>query len=257
MLVVVQMGHVGRTTGATGAPGEQAFTAAAGEAARAEILAVGHQCRLIPADPPKTQYAGDMFVAIHADGGPPESNGASVGYMNSEGRRAAGYWKQHYINNGWQHDWHPDNYTTNLAGYYGNRQAAAAGNPRAFILEAGFITNPIEGPEITSPEGLKRLGVSIAATVVDILGATCPPPISNPPGIPPYPGTFRIGDQGRGVAVWQHQFNQKLGTGLAEDGIFGAATHHVVWFWQDRHPPLITDGVAGPATWHSLLFEPA
>ena len=51
-LVVVQRGHCFRTSGATGAPGEQEFTRQAADRAAAHIHAAGHRARIINADVP-------------------------------------------------------------------------------------------------------------------------------------------------------------------------------------------------------------
>jgi hypothetical protein len=141
--LVVQMGHVGRSTGATGAPGEQAYTAAVG-ASCARLLdgRGGWAVRLIVADPPLAQYRGDAFVAVHADGSTnPAVRGASVGYQNLDGGQLAGAWRLAYTELGFTGPWHPANYTTNLAGYYGVRNAVNQGNRRACIIECGTITN--------------------------------------------------------------------------------------------------------------------
>ena len=255
------MGHVGRTSGATGAPGEQAYAKRAGEASRTHLNAVGFSCRLIGADVDAQLYRGDMFVALHADGNAnPEVSGASVGYKTAEGRQAADSWKRHYVANGWDRGFKPDNYTAALSGYYGNNRAIAVGNRRAFICEAGFMTNPAERAIIESPEGIERIGRCVAAVAVDFFGTRNCPPTPPPPGIPVYPGLKRLGDGNathpdEGVRVWQHELNRRVGTGIAEDGIFGEETFHVVVHWQMNHG-LVADGIAGPATWHSLLFEP-
>src|SRR5690606_22753379 len=98
-----------------------------------------------------------------------------------------------YQANGWSSGFKPDNYTPNLAGYYGVRRAVSVGNRRAFILEAGFHSNPGDAALLRSPAGPDRVGIAVAAAVVDILGAKCPP-TPQPAGIPPFPGTVRMGD---------------------------------------------------------------
>ena len=70
---------------------------------------------------------------------------------------------------------------------------------------------------------------------------------------PPYPGTFRIGDRGPGVKVWQRRLRD-VGFGhLVVDGIFGQRTRDaVIRFQTDHH--LSADGIAGQTTWHWLWF---
>lgn len=67
-----------------------------------------------------------------------------------------------------------------------------------------------------------------------------------------YPGQVRLGDRGSEVGAWQQALAER-GAPLKVDGIFGPATHHVVVDWQTKHG-LIPDGVAGPRTWHTVLY---
>lgn len=69
----------------------------------------------------------------------------------------------------------------------------------------------------------------------------------------PYPGVVRMGSTGRAVGAWQQVLVDR-GYRIAVDGHFGPRTKHVVADWQRKHG-LKVDGVAGPATWHSLLFS--
>jgi hypothetical protein len=251
-LVVIQRGHVPRRTGATGTTGEQAFAIDAAARAALHVRRIGHQSRIINADVADSEYRGDMFVAIHYDGSTnPTASGASVGYQTPEGAALARTWKRHYTANGWTRAYKPDNYTRALAGYYGVRHAVAVGNKRAIIIEAGFITNRHDAALIQNG-GAERVGICIAACMVDVFGGVCPPK-AQPAGLPKYPGVVKLGDRGDAVKVWQLQFTRK-GKRLAVDGVFGPATHRVVMDWQTSHN-LSVDGIAGPATWHSLLFS--
>jgi peptidoglycan hydrolase-like protein with peptidoglycan-binding domain len=259
-LLVVQRGHVPRTTGATGAPGEQKFAIATADRVKVRVNAVGHTVRIIDADEPNDKYKGDAFVALHYDSSSSSSaHGASIGYQTPEGKQFGTLWKAHYVRNGWNRGFRGDNYTAALAGYYGVRRAVSVGNRRAFISEAGFHSNPGDAALLASPRGPDRVAIAIAAAVVDIFGAKCPaPPTAK---IPPYPGMRSIGanDGGGaaatddyGVSGWQKQF-RKRGVLLVVDGDFGPKTHTAVVNWQRSHR-LDVDGIAGPATWHSLLF---
>lgn len=172
-VLVVQMGHSGRTSGATGAPGEMAFTEAVGAACRVLLAGHGWEVRTIPADPPASAYRGDAFVAVHADGSAsPAVIGASVGYQSAAGGALAHAWREHYVALGWPGPWHPDNYTLNLAQYYGVRTARSVGNDRACIVECGTITNPTEGALLRSPEGAERAALAIGRAVG--IGAPAP-----------------------------------------------------------------------------------
>jgi peptidoglycan hydrolase-like protein with peptidoglycan-binding domain len=261
-LLVVQRGHCYRTTGATGAPGEQDFATKTAERVKARVNAVGHTVRIINADVSDDQYKGNAFVALHYDSSSSSSaRGASVGYQSSEGSAFALAWKRHYARNGWTGGFRGDNYTAALGGYYGVRRAVSVGNRRAFISEAGFHSNPDDARLLAAPAGPDRVAIAIAAALVDLWGignaAKCPPP---PSTIPPFPGTIEYGDldpvgartDNYGVSGWQKQFNRR-GYHLDVDGAFGNETNHVVRHWQSAHG-LKVDGIAGPVTWHSLLF---
>lgn len=262
--IVIQRGHVPRTSGATGAPGEQQFAREAADRCAYHIRKVGHAVKIIDADVPDSYYRGDAFFALHYDSSRnPSIGGASVGYQSAEGAKTGRLWKANYAQNGWTGGFRPDNYTDNLARYYGVRHAVAVGNRFAIITEAGFHSEAADADReledsqlLASPKGPDRIGISIAATVVQLFGvggaASCPPPS----GIPPYPGTVQLGDEGPAVRAWQSEFNKRYlnpPNELRVDGDFGPATHHAVVYFQKARR-LVADGIAGPATWHSLLF---
>ncbi|MGY1401054.1 N-acetylmuramoyl-L-alanine amidase [Streptomyces sp. SS10] len=163
-ILVVQMGHCFRTSGATGTPGEQAFVKAVADACAEEIGRPGPparehwRLRVIKADEPLEQYAGDAFVAFHCDGSTrPDARGASVGYPNAAGQSLAQAWKHAYERHGWSGGFRQDNYTESLEKYYGTRKAVEAGNPRAFIAECGFLTNSGDKALLTGPGGVDRV----------------------------------------------------------------------------------------------------
>lgn len=248
-LLVVQRGHCYRTSGATGAPGEQKFATDTAERIRVRVNEIGHKVKIINADVPDSDYKGDAFVAIHWDSSvSPEATGASVGYQTDVGKRFASFWKRHYVANGWNRGFRPDNYTRALAGYYGVRRAVSVGNRIAFISESGFQSNPGD-KALMRPD---RTAIAVAAAMVDIFGAKCPPAPS-PTNLPPYPGLVKLGDRGAAVRAWQDQLHRLPGYGeLDVDGIFGPETEAYVRWFQGSHG-LETDGIAGPATWHALL----
>ncbi|MER7870310.1 N-acetylmuramoyl-L-alanine amidase [Streptomyces sp. enrichment culture] len=163
-ILVVQMGHCFRTSGATGTPGEQVFVKAVADACVEELDRPGPpgrehwRLRVIKADEPLEQYAGDAFVAFHCDGSAnPDARGASVGYRDAAGQSLAQAWKHAYERHGWSGGFRSDNYTENLKKYYGTRKAAEAGNPRAFIAECGFLTNQGDKALLTGPGGADRV----------------------------------------------------------------------------------------------------
>jgi hypothetical protein len=171
-LVVLQRGHVPRTSGATGAPGEQQYAIATAELCVPAIRALGHSVSVIDADVPDSSYRGDIFFALHWDASTnPTASGASVGYQSSEGLALAAIWKQQYKRAGWTRAFKPDNYTAALAGYYGVRKAVSQGNRTAIITEAGFVTNSHDkammSPSLTA--------LSIVNTVRELFGSAPAP----------------------------------------------------------------------------------
>ena len=60
-------------------------------------------------------------------------------------------------------------------------------------------------------------------------------------------GLLRRGDRGPAVATWQRQLNQAIHSGLAVDGVFGAATDAATRAFQ-RSRGIAADGVVGPRT---------
>lgn len=180
-ILIIQMGHVARTAGATGTTGEQAFARRVATAAGRLLNGRGGWIvRAIHADVPTDAYQGDAFVAVHCDGSTnPTAHGASVGYQGSAGQRIAQAWKRAYAARGWAGGFRSDNYTPALAGYYGVRNARSVGNTAAFIVECGFLTNPDDRAALTRPDGADRVALAIG----DALGiptGTPTPPAPNP-----------------------------------------------------------------------------
>lgn len=137
--IVIQMGHVPRTSGATGTYREQEFNKAIGPALRDALAARGHQVSLIGADESVPQPA-NVFVALHTDGNTNKSiKGASVGYPDAAGGKLAAAWKRAHQRHGYPSGFHADNYTKNLRYYYGFGKSSAQ---YRFLAEHGTTTNP-------------------------------------------------------------------------------------------------------------------
>jgi hypothetical protein len=159
-VLVVQMGHCYRTTGATGTTGEQAYATLVGDAC-VRLLNGRNGWTVNKTLADENDYAGSAFVAIHCDGSTsPSARGASVGYRTPEGQQFAQAWKQAYAARGWPM-FRPDNYTTALSGYYGTGNAVNAGNRRAFIAECGFRTNSQDRALLDAPGGPERVALAI------------------------------------------------------------------------------------------------
>lgn len=179
-VLVVQLGHCYRRTGATGTTGEQAYATRVGQACMALLNGRGGwSVRVILADDPSVLYRGNAFFAIHCDGSTSAAaRGASVGYRTPEGQAAAQAWKRAYDARGWD-GFRPDNYTTALAQYYGTGTAVAQGNRRAVILECGFRTNAADRALLDAAGGPERVALSIG----DALGIPVTPPEDDMPTV--------------------------------------------------------------------------
>jgi N-acetylmuramoyl-L-alanine amidase len=175
--IVIQAGHCHRQTGSTGTRTpdgytEQQFAWAVAHDAAERLGKDGHDAVVILADPPDhSDYAGDVFVAVHADGSSNiNTRGASVGYRTDEGRALAHAFKAAYRALGWPSGFRSDNYTAALGGYYGCKRAIEQGNRRACIVECGFLTSPEDASELRTPVGRARAAEAIRRAVDAVLG---------------------------------------------------------------------------------------
>ena len=171
-VLVVQQGHCFRTKDSTGTAGEQEYAVRVANAC-ASLLGgrAGWVVNRTLAD--ENDYSGDAFVSIHCDGSDkPSAEGASVGYQSREGQVFAHAWKRAYAARGWTGRFRVDNYTVDLAEYYGVRKAIKAGNRRAFVAECGFRTNAGDRARLDAPGGPERVALAIG----DALGIPVPQP---------------------------------------------------------------------------------
>lgn len=69
MKILIQAGHKGRTSGATGAPEEQKWTTDIAPKIASKLGEHGFETRVIGADPTEVEIAGDwdLFLAVHYD----------------------------------------------------------------------------------------------------------------------------------------------------------------------------------------------
>lgn len=189
--VVIQGGHLYRTSGATGGRDEQKIVEAIGrrvtsraggvryalaEALLAKTAAIagamltqhGHRVHFITADQAWTFGRVDAFIALHCDSSNSRlASGASVGYPSSGGQTLARAWKRAYARNGWSRGFRQDNYTAGLRGYYYYRRANAG---QECVVEHGFTTNPTEYAWLTSTGGQRAACRAIVDAVGDVYG---------------------------------------------------------------------------------------
>ncbi len=276
-VVTIQRGHCFRRTGATGTRREQEAANAIGSAAADKLRGLGYRVHLIGAD--DAIPGSDFFVALHTDGsGSKTRRGASVGWRDAAGREYAAAWKRAHQACGYPAGFHPDNYTPNLAGYYGIRKSRARFR---FIAEHGFTTNPLDEAYIFDNIG------ACAQAHVDAIGAIrgghplAPPPPVRPPTLPvaappfPLPRGSYFGPEGgpRGsvsgyhsnrehLRYWQQRMRDR-GWDITPDGLYGrkgdripqGQTADVARAFQ-RRKGLVADGLIGPATWDAAWTAP-
>jgi len=156
--IVIEMGHVGRTRGATGTPGEQAFTRQVGAWLR-EYLP---EAEIVPADFGSRHC--DLFLSLHADGSNnPEARGFSVGYPEGDNGEFAQFLAERYQKfTGFQR--RKDNYTLSMRNYNAWRRVEAK---YRCLLEAGFFTNRIERTWLTN--NIKIIAEHLSETVREFL----------------------------------------------------------------------------------------
>ena len=148
--VLVQAGHEGRTSGATGAVNsnygweERYWTPIVADAASDWLVAHGASVIRENADFNQT-YNVDYAVFLHFDGSiNPFEDDASIGYSidNRGGSDDLGFastWKSYYEQMGWNFGWNDNNYTENLSQYYGYSYATNAVSE--LVIEFGTMTN--------------------------------------------------------------------------------------------------------------------
>lgn len=159
--LIIQQGHCYRTTGATGTTGEQQYATAVADQCMLLLNGKGGwSVRRTLAD--VNDYRADAFFAVHCDGSTNASaRGASAGYRTPEGQGLAHAWQRAYAARGWTGGFRPDNYTAALQGYYGVRNAVAAGTRRAMIAECGFLTSPADRALLLDDDGPRRVALAL------------------------------------------------------------------------------------------------
>ena len=139
--VLIQAGHEGRASGKTGAVGhlgkEIDWTPIIADVAtnvlsEAGVSVIREDARLYG------PYKVTLAVFIHFDGSDSKcSSGASIGYDDESDKPAAQAWKELY-GKYWPFKWMPDNFTPNLAHYYGFSYTLTS--DAELVLEFGEIT---------------------------------------------------------------------------------------------------------------------
>lgn len=104
--ILIQAGHKGRTSGSTGAPGEQKWTTEIVPKIASKLREMGFETREVGADPSNNEIAGDwdLFLSVHYDadiyndrGGFIDTPDASVDKAHAESLRIADEMRKTYF----------------------------------------------------------------------------------------------------------------------------------------------------------------
>lgn len=175
--ILIQAGHEGRHSGATGAEGplgrEIDWTPIVADAATQALINAG--ISVIREDANLYgEYHVKLALFIHFDGSKKAcQSGASIGYSKQSDAPAALAWKQLYSNY-WPYTWMNDNFTENLRQYYGFKYTLTT--DAELVLEFGELTC-LEQARWLKPR-LKWLGHLLAHFASQRIGkGSIPPPV--------------------------------------------------------------------------------
>lgn len=136
------------------------------------------------------RYSVELAVSLHFDGsGRPCASGASIGYPKGvpvgSNKPTANLWKDIYEQY-WPYQWMPDNFTSNLSGYYG--YAWTSTSVAELLIEFGEVSCPEQDawlqPRVGETAGESWLGLQVAYFCSEALGL----------GVVPDPGPFHKED---------------------------------------------------------------
>lgn len=175
--IAIQAGHAGRTRGATGTSGpygaEKMWTERTARALIPRLAALGWDATWTLADAAVPDSR--LFFALHQDGSVNKAaRGPSVGYPTSSAasKAAAQAWKAEYAKHYPGPSFRADNYTSNLAHYYGLNPRSRRGSsaPARMICEHGFCTNETDARWMFSDAGFEAVLAAINAAAWQQLG---------------------------------------------------------------------------------------
>lgn len=140
--VLIQAGHEGRKSGATGAVGpigrEIEWTPIVANQVTRVLREAGLTVIRKNATLAGNTYAVEIALFIHFDGSARAcTSGASIGYDDASDRAAANAWRLLYSRY-WPFNWQPDNFTADLRNYYGFKYTQTG--DAELVLELGEIT---------------------------------------------------------------------------------------------------------------------
>lgn len=180
--ILIQAGHKGRTSGATGAPEEQKWTSEIVPKIASKLRERGFEVKEIGADPSNNEIAGDwdLFLSVHYDadtyndrGGFIDTPDPSTDFATKESNRIAEVMRKHYFSKTGIPN-HPERSNRNTRFYYMWSKMSA--KTPCVIIEAGV--------GFRTPEDHKTLWFSqdkvvagIADGITEALGKDIPAPV--------------------------------------------------------------------------------
>jgi N-acetylmuramoyl-L-alanine amidase len=187
--IMLQAGHAGVTTGATGAPGEKELNLRIRTRLSEILISKGLQLFLVDANPPDSQLNQDfdLFLALHGDADYPNDGGSgftdfpepSTDAATAESQRLAKEIASEYFKNSGIKEVSHSNPNTR---YYYMWARLSAKTP-CVILEMGQVQDPHDKVILADTE---RVASAIARGVCKGLGVAFDPP---PPPTPAPPTT--------------------------------------------------------------------
>ena len=168
--VLIQAGHEGRSSGATGADSvwgsELEWTPIVADEATKMLRSAGINVIREDAYLDSSKYKVSLAIFIHFDGARPAcKSGASIGYDDMSDKPAADHWKELYSQY-WPFQWMDDNFTRNLRNYYGYKYTITS--DAELVLELGELS--CKDQALWLKPRLRWLGAILAQCVSERLG---------------------------------------------------------------------------------------
>jgi N-acetylmuramoyl-L-alanine amidase len=182
--VMIQAGHGGLTSGATGAPGEQALNKRIRDRLTQILISKGFQLFVCDANPPSNQIQDfDLFLALHGDaniygtgGGFVDFPNPSVDSVNAESKRIKLAIESEYFKNSGIVN-HPERSNANTKFYYMWSQLTA--KTPCVIMEMGVVQDAHDKVILADTD---RVANAIARGICKAFGVSFDtiPPVTNP-----------------------------------------------------------------------------
>lgn len=190
-IICLQAGHQGRTTGATGAPGEVELNVRVRDALRFYLQDRGFVVQLVAADPPDSEIKKDfdLFLSLHGDAD--IYKGVGGGCIASGDPKVDAVWQrsaairdaidsEYFKESGIER--HQERVNANMTQYY--MWSRLTSNTPCVLLEMGVVQNPHDKVILADTD---RICKAIARGVCKAFGVPYDLPAPEPPAPTPEP----------------------------------------------------------------------